>query len=317
MKIISFITTIYNVEYKFLDDLFNSFSGFIDDPRIEFIVVDDASNKFDTFNLLKKKFSKNNNFKFASMPTNTKRTGAFSKGISISKGKFISSLDSDDGVDHFAIESLLTILSTINNDFILLDNYVYNYISFQTSIEKLYSGTNNKPIDDDNFLFTSWTTFTAFNTMVNGELARSIEYKEDIIKAPHDDAYFTQEWLSHSKNSLYLSEPFFIYTKNQPWVTFSGPKSMTTKKAVENHWILTKEIVKLYNPKNSLLALNVMSIISSHFLLIQNNGYFSKILFYFKIKALLPKTIKKSLFYKKSWFKNEAKSGLTFKTKRI
>lgn len=310
MKILSFITTIYNVEWKFLNDLFMSFEELTEDPRLEFVIVDDNSLNNSAYEKLFNKFSNNNNFKFLKLDKNTKRTGAFTEGINMSTGKYIASLDSDDLINKLALQNVLLILSEIQHDFILNDTFVFDYQNHLTYTEKIYNGKTKSEICNDPSKFIKWPTFTAYNTLVKGEVARLIKYKTDIIKAPHDDAYFTQEWMYHSNSSFYISEPFFRYTINQPWTTFSGPNSMKTKSQVENHWLLAKSIIAMYKKNNPLTIVNITSILSSHFKILKNRSPISLIIFYFKLKMILPLSLRRSKFYKKSWFKKNAKSGI-------
>lgn len=312
MKLLTFITTIFNTEINYVEDLFNSFEGQIENDKLEFVIVDDASTDSSSFEFLKNKYNKNENFQFIKLSENTRRSGAFKKGIEVSKSKYIMSLDSDDLVHAKSLERFLDILNYHNEDFIF-NNFIYRDFSGKIWESDMYTGKHLEKIEPDGKKFKRWSTFTAYNSIVSGDLARSLDYDLTNIKAPHDDAFFSQKWISNSKSTLFLEEPFFIYNINQPWTTFSGYKSISKNKdKMEIHWNLVKEIIKLYDKNNPLTIINITSILSSHQKALAFKYKFKIPFFWLKLKFILPRSLRKHSIYKNSHFKKHRLSGFAF-----
>lgn len=309
MKFITFITTIYNTEINFLDDLFESFEEVKYDDRIEFLIIDDASVKGGGFEYLENKYKNEPNFKFIKMDKNTRRTGAFLEGIKKSTGKYLMSLDSDDLVHSNSLLKFLDVIESTDADFIY-NNFIYRDFSGHTWENTNYSGPSLNKIIPNGSYFERWSTFTAYNTLVKGDFARGLNYDITNISAPHDDAYFTQVWISNTDKTLFLEEPFFIYNINQPWTTFSGHKSIAkSKEKMKSHWNLSKEIIKMYDPSKPLTIINITSILSSHQKAMVLGKKIKIPFFWLKLKFVLPRSLRKHSLYKNSHFRRHRLSG--------
>lgn len=315
-KILTFITTIYNTELPFLESLFDSFGHILNDERLEFIIIDDCSLKKDSILYLSQRFENNANFKLHIMKRNSSRVGAFQKGIELSSGKYIQSLDSDDLVDSKSIEKLLIVLNSLDDNvsrFIINSWYERDYFSKDINLSTYYNGNVMEHISEyKKNIFYPWSVFSAYNTIVSGELARSIDYSEIIkgISLPHDDALFCQAWLNKItiKNTLSINEPFFIYNINQPWTTGSG--SSLVSKRIKIHWKLCKRIIKLYDKNNPLTAINISSILLSHFKGLSKKNKWLLLPFWIKVKFILPSHCKRNKFYRNSAFRKGFFSGI-------
>lgn len=304
--LITFITTIYNTEVTFLKELFESFGNLLDSDLLEFIVIDDCSTFRDGYLYLEKKYLEKKNFVFHSLSTNTRRTGAFIKGISESKGKYLHSLDSDDLVIEEQLKFLLDFLKDSNADLYWLSNYYRDVANDNLYLHETFLGLQMNRIDfdlKDNFRFGP--CFSAYNTLVKGDVARKIKYNENIV-APHDDSYFGQLWVSNSKNVNYLRIPFFIYNYNQPTQTFSGSKSVPKSK-VQNHTFMVKEILHLVNHDNKATYLNALSILHTHFGILTNVSYLKLVYFKLLIFKITDKNFRQSPLWKNSWICKDLK----------
>lgn len=310
MKLLSFITTIYNTEYVYLEELFNSFNSLIDDERIEFIIIDDESTNKNSFNKLLELYSNNSNFIFYKMNKNSKRSGAFAKGISLSNGKYLMSLDSDDLVNEKSLRLfLMTISSLEDKDFISVSWQQRDYVTKESYDWNNYNGKTNHKILDDWKKIHPAAVYSAYNSIALTSLAKSSLYNTNKVVAPHDDAYFSQVWISNSKleNTYYIDCPFFIYNVNQPWTTNSGSASI---KNLKQHETLIREIIKLYNKENKLTIVNITSILLTHHKYLSKYKKWHLPIFWLKVKCWLPRKIRKQILYKKSTFAMKARSGI-------
>lgn len=312
MKTLSFITTIYNIEIEFLDNLFESFGDLINSNDLEFIIIDDFSDKYNSYENLKKRFEGHKNFSFYKMNKNTKRTKAFKKGIEMASGKYLHSLDADDQINSNSLSIAIEILKYIESDFILNSFFFKDYSTDFLKEDGMYRGESKSNIIINNN-FTKWPTFAAYNSFVKTNIAKTANYDDiDIITAPHDDAYFAQKWISNSNTTFFLDEPFFIYNILHPWTTFSGADSISDKQKNLKHWILVKSILKEYDKNNELTIINIISILTSHYESIRSRNSFYKLYWAIKVSILLDGSIKRAKIFKKSLFNRKYFRGFWF-----
>lgn len=280
---LTFITTIFNVEQIFVKQLFDSFSDLINSNELEFIIIDDSSTNKISYDYLWEKYSKNSNFKFHIMTNNTKRSGAFAKGIEMaSNSMYLMSLDSDDLVNPDSLKNIIKLLPSVDSDLILNSIFRRDYNTGNLFYESVYNGSPKAFISNNDIgKFSHWPTFAAFNTIVRTSVAKNSTYNVRDVICPHDDAYFGQVWISNSKNIYFLDEPFFIYNINQPWTTNSGSDSI--RYTLDSHWKLCLEIMKLYNKNNPFTKINIKSILKTHYSAVLKLPFFRRIKWKFKI----------------------------------
>lgn len=312
MKALSFITTLYNIKKSSVDDLFDSFGNLINSEELEFIIIDDNSDKFNTFEYLKDKYKTNDNFLFFKMNEHTKRTKAFIKGISLANGKYIHSLDSDALVNASSLSIVIDILRFIDYDFILNSFFLKDSYANSVKEDGMYSGEPKTSLMV-NAIFSRRLTFGAYNTIVKTEIAKNTDYSNvEAIFASHDDVYFSQKWLKKSNSTFFLDEPFFIYTVAQPCITFPETKSIINTEKNENHWVLANSIINDYDKDNELTIINVISILTSHFESLKDRNPFYKIIWALKLTFCLDRSIKKNNAFRRSLFNRKYLRGYKF-----
>ncbi len=103
--VVSIITPVYNTEPAYLEEAILSVQNQSHD-RIEHILIDDGSTKYETLNLLNK-YKAHPKIRLLSFSKNKGRSMARNAAITLSKGEYISFLDSDDLLPQSAIKGLV------------------------------------------------------------------------------------------------------------------------------------------------------------------------------------------------------------------
>lgn len=207
--LVSVIVPVYNVE-KYLKRCIDSICN-QSYQNLEIILVDDGS------------VDKSGDIcdRYARMDTRIqvihKQNGGLSDarnvGIAVSKGAYISLIDSDDYIDQFMIEKLLQCSLKKSSD-ITICQYQDVYSKYTESVKKtknknIYEMTGRKAIEK--MLVEEPTVFVvAWNKLYKSSL-----FKENRISYPkgyiHEDCFTTYQLFFYANKVSYIYEPLYLY----------------------------------------------------------------------------------------------------------
>lgn len=217
MKKLTIIIPVYNTNINYLRDCLNSC---IDSSDIEVIIVNDGS-LVDYSGLIS-----NYNFKYIKTE-NRGVSHARNIGIFLSKGEYVTFLDSDDLL--YNVNNILNYLSS--NDIILAKNFILrDTLQEDTSKTKpgmLRSDTLNRDLfvlenRSVNNVETVWAKFYKREFLNNNDL----QFDENLRRG--EDVLFNYETYFKSKSIYYLGEYVYEYRINNDSVTRSFDYIMDT-----------------------------------------------------------------------------------------
>ena len=172
MPLVSVIMPNFNSE-KFISDAINSVINQIDFFSLELIIIDDNSNDR-CIEIIKNYQTKDDRIILIESSSNTGAGLARNKGLSVSKGKYITFIDSDDTwhLDKLSIQ--IKIMEKLN---IAITHTDYGYIDSKGIVADHIFRTSKYPVDYDNLL--KRTEISCLTVVYNRELI-GLEYFPDI-----------------------------------------------------------------------------------------------------------------------------------------
>ena len=259
-RVLSFIITIYNTPEERIRRLFNSFKE--DIKQFEFICVDDASNNKESITYIEKKYGNCENFKIIKLEHNTKRMGAYVKGIMSATSKYLHSLDSDDEVKIKHLKKATKILEKVDYKMIIFP--FYWRLKHLPLTMKSNGVSNAKVTKITKFKhWNTWPAFAAYNTCVLTSIAQDITY-DTSLQGPHDDAYFSAEYLNKAKEVYAINVAWFIYHKVNESIKLALLDKDKLLKNIKAHEQLLLKSTTLIDPSNFLTYVQVHSLLISH-----------------------------------------------------
>ncbi|MDO5564131.1 MAG: glycosyltransferase family 2 protein [Eubacteriales bacterium] len=266
MKLISFIVPCYNSsEYmkKCIDSLL------ICGEDAEILIIDDGSNKDNTYEIAKEYEKKYPSVCKAIHQENAGHGGALNRGIANAIGLYVKVVDSDDYLEKRALLTLLSQIKSMIYDNqspdLFITNYVYNKEGAIHKKVMSYGMTFPK-----NKLFT-WDT-TRYFTLGEYLLMHSLLYKTKVLRASnlilpehtfYVDNIFAYQPLPYVQTIYYLDVNLYMY--------YIGRKDQSVNeelmiKRLDQQYTVTKkmlkvDIFKVRSKKLRQYMLNYMSMI--------------------------------------------------------
>ena len=204
--LISVIVPVYNVE-KYIHQALVSLS-LQDDKNYEVVVVIDGST--DSSEEICREFCKNYNNFWVVSQQNLGLGGARNKGISISNGKFITFIDSDDFVSNDYISKLRQKQVETNADVVSSD-FCYTDESGEL-INKSWISNPPKDLKLSGWqkILGQYSPSVAWGRLYRKELfiSNDITFPNHM---PHEDLFFTYKALAHSEKAVSIKDKTYFY----------------------------------------------------------------------------------------------------------
>lgn len=262
--LVSIIVPTYNNE-KYLANCIDSLLAqtFQD---FEVIVVDDGSTD-QTIKLLKA-FKTNPRIRVHSQP-NSGISAARNQGLKLSRGKFISFVDSDDCVTPDFLEKLIAPLLQNPNIDITVCGYQEIYQD-----HKIHHPLNPQIITGTeatkNFLLKQQD----FDILIWNKLCRKSLFDDHSILYPagqiHEDNFTTYKLFAAAKNIQYLKDELYFYQRKNSYITKNFTSTEKTLKRLKAKEQMTEEARKYLNTPDFDLVCDIAKILA-YFAFIDNS----------------------------------------------
>ena len=210
-KLITFCVPSYNSE-EFLHYALDSLKGFAD---IEVLIIDDGS-KDNTLEVAKKYEGEDPSVFVAVHQENKGHGGAINTALSLAKGEYFKVLDSDDWVDHDAMEKLMAFLRDKTQerpDLILMD-YVYQQgrdnPTTRIHFNHYFETNKTVPLTSMKHHMKIQDNVTLHSSIYKTELLRKCELSLP-EHCSYEDNYFVYVPLGYINTVAYLPEPLYQY----------------------------------------------------------------------------------------------------------
>lgn len=279
MKLITFAIPCYNSE-KYMSKAIKSLLDFIDD--IEIVIINDGSKDrtLEMANKFKKQYPKD--IKVIDKENGGHGSGV-NAGLKIAEGLYYKVLDSDDWVDHDALDKTIKTLKKLKKRNKCVDMFIVNYVYEKGDKPKVVR--YNKVLPKDKIF--GWNEVGKFKT---GEylLMHSVLYKTELLKKSglklpehtfYVDNIFVYYPLPQIKTMYYLDVDFYRYYIGRDDQSVNE-KNMI--KRIDQQLFVTKEMINFFDPytyKNTNYNLyrylvhyiDIMMTISTNFLSLSKN----------------------------------------------
>ncbi len=274
--LLSIIIPVYNSE-KYLQTCLDSIP--IKNNKIETIVIDDASNKKLTKNIINLEKNKNNIILIKNK-INIGVGNTRNKGIRKARGKFLLFLDSDDKLNTSNLENLLNVLKTEKNDLIycrfIKETFPKDNIEILKKLKNSNKASNLKRIagkiqylGDDCWPFIVKRKFLIKN---------KIFFPKNIRVA--EDEYFTTKLLLKMKTYSTFDKIFYIHTDRE------GSLSSDLSSFTNN-----TDFIKLFYLFIDILVKEKIKIVDKQILFRHLRVLYSRIMFLLPIRDIKEKKI--------------------------
>ena len=234
--LVSIIIPVYNTE-KYLRQCLDSVVNqtFKD---IEIIVINDCSPD-NCLQIIKEYQQKDDRIVLVDLKQNGGLSNARNKGINISKGKYITFVDSDDWIRENYIEFLYENMKKYNTDFVSANLYFFNNQTGETSLHvnklKRYNSIIHTLEDKKRVLqktwflpvCTVWTKIFKRDFLVSNNILFKTKKMEDIL--------FIWEAIMKAKNFVFLKDTIYYYRVG---LKNSNSASLT----IENYFVFFHEL---------------------------------------------------------------------------
>lgn len=260
----SIIVPTYNNE-KYLANCLNSLLAqtFQD---FEIIVVDDGST--DQTTKLLKAYKTNSHVRVHSQP-NSGISVARNKGLKLSRGKFISFVDSDDYVTPDFLEKLISPLLQNSNIDITVCGYQEIYQDHKISHPlnpQIITGTEAAK----NFLLKQQD----FDILIWNKLCRKTLFEKHHILYPagqiHEDNLTTYKLFAAAKKIQYLKDELYFYQRKNSYITKNFTSTEKTLKRLQAKEQMAEEARKYLNTPDFDLVCDIAKILA-YFAFIDNS----------------------------------------------
>ena len=281
--LVSVIVPTYNNE-KYLANCLNSLlvQTFQD---FEIIVVDDGST--DQTTKLLKAFKTNPSIRVHTQP-NSGISATRNQGLKLSRGKFISFVDSDDCVAPDFLEKLIAPLLQNPNIDISVCGYQEIYQDHKIS-HPLQPRTITGIEATKNFLLKQQDV----DILIWNKLCRKTLFENHHILYPagqiHEDNLTTYKLFAAAKNIQYLKDELYFYQRKNSYITKNFTSTEKTLKRLQAKEQMAEEAGKYLNTPDFNLVCNIAKILA-YFAFIDNSitGHIEKNYFKeYRKKALL------------------------------
>lgn len=202
--LLSVIVPIYNVENYLRDAVKSIIHARI--QNMEIILINDGStdNSGTIAKSLQKKYPKQ--IRYIEQP-NRGLGNVRNVGLKEAKGKYITSVDSDDAIASRTFKESLKYLK--NN----VDMVIYDWLSVDASTRKKYitsakDGINNKKNNFEDFLYASIAPSTC-NKIIKKSLYEKLGF--EFIEARYEDLSLNPLLIMKAKDIAYIPKPYYIY----------------------------------------------------------------------------------------------------------
>lgn len=202
---VSVIVPCYNIENyvkRCIESLINQKTQF----SYEIILIDDGST--DKTSAICDSFFTLSNIHIIHQ-VNGGLSNARNKGISLSKGEYITFVDGDDFVSENYIEDLLKSIKMYSSDVSIVNFYLFNE---KTSKYKMFSNSKNKCYSSDDalktMLYQKNFDVSAWGKMYKKELFNDILYPDRML---YEDNGTTYRVISKAKRISFCSTPDYYY----------------------------------------------------------------------------------------------------------
>lgn len=252
--LISFIIPVYKVEEKYLRECIESLLK-ISVSNIEFVLVEDGSP--DNNGIICDEYAAVDERIQVIHKNHEGVSAARNKGIYISKGKYITFIDSDDWIDSQKIEKILKFINKNNYDLIIYgyyDNYKDNEIIRIPKFDNKITFTENEEfIELKKMVFmreygslkegkSGGILCNTVDKIIKRDLLINNNIRFDTEIAISEDALFNLEMLFHCKSAYYIDIYAYHYRKRRT----SAGKS-------RNFIGLEKSIIPFYSKAKDIL----------------------------------------------------------------
>ena len=217
MKLITFVIPCYNsAEYmgNCIDSILNCQSKL---DNIEILVVDDGSQKDNTFEIAKSYEEKNKGIVRAIHKENGGHGSVINVGIKEANGMYFKVVDSDDKVDPLVVEDLINAINKNINENNNVDLYITDFI--YDKVDKI----NKKVMEYSKYIeenkVITWDDIKTFH-IGHYLLMHSLMYKTSLLrdnnihmpeKTFYEDNVFAYIPLQYVKNLYYIHKTLYYY----------------------------------------------------------------------------------------------------------
>ena len=223
---------------KYFFELLNSLENL--DTRVEIILVDDSTEQRSLIEETARKISNYKNCLLASFDQNHGVSFSRNIGIDLSRGKYVSFIDSDDLINIEMIPEILTYIETHNTDMMCMRFGTFTTvadISFSLS-ESIVFSLSDKTGKElySNYLYFDKTLDSYFFRSSCGKLflretiiANSVAFPENVLN--YEDACFLASFCSNSKTIVFCNgcDSFYYYRNNEKSVSKSYCSNLTER----------------------------------------------------------------------------------------
>lgn len=235
--IASFIIPVFNTEHEYLAECFDSLVK-LTSVDVEFIVIDDGSAS-DTANLCDEYAMKDFRFKVIHKK-NEGVSAARNEGVRTAIGKYITFVDSDDWIEHAAVDETLCSLRNLDFDVFICSQYI-DFKKKKPIKVSAFNETRELGIEDkDDVLpmvfvrgYKTLKTDMGAGTFCNvagkfikRKIATEFSLLFDSSLRFSEDALFFFEFFSKCNNYMYLDNYVYHYRMRKSSATHS-PKEAT------------------------------------------------------------------------------------------
>lgn len=277
---VSVIVPVYNVEQYIEKTLTCIVNQTI--REIEIILINDCSTD-NTIEVIKKFIEKDSRIKLVNFYQNQGSSVARNVGIKMSKGKYITFLDSDDLFDYEMIEKMYDLAIKKNADIVTCG---FMEVSEDNKVYFKYSEIDGEIIKSDNLIRLP---VVPWNKIYKKELFNDIKFPERLL---HQDYGTIPIIMAKSKVIYNIQRNFVKHIVHSNSITYKsltkkGPHRfdvlINSKRLLENNYML-----KFYKNRNKIYPLVTSGIVSKTQVYVLNNDFKGLVEYFNKLDELIP-----------------------------